>query len=215
MRALRRVSLSLIALLFLGCTGSEKVATTSGNSPHSVAGQVMRGGQPVSGVTVTFLGADAPPAVTSETSGNFSQSRFPPGNYTIQLSDGVHDFYYQGQLSAPNITVDSSRTGLLFEAVPRGSRVDLLSPNGGGNALLSGQDVTVTFRVTGSPGDVYVIDHLRDDSSNFEQSLIKIDPLTGNRGSVRRHSFSSWRSRAGCGSVPPIVNSQYLTSLVV
>ena len=90
-----------LLLAVWGCSSS--VDTSPGVAPFSIEGVITKQGVPVPGVTVSFVGQSAPGGVVTDGNGRFRQTGFRAGTYTVQPSDGTHDFYYGGVLTNPSI----------------------------------------------------------------------------------------------------------------
>jgi hypothetical protein len=144
---------------------------------------------PLAGGTVHFEGLDAPASVVTDGSGRFVRDRFPAGSYRVRPEDGLHDFYFDGELGEPVFDVADDVLDCDFDAAPLGARVDILSPNGA-DVVYSGASLTITFRVTGDPGPQIALSY-RSSPGGQWQPIETFDlpaPSVGDVAQWREHS---------------------------
>ncbi|HTL51768.1 MAG TPA: carboxypeptidase-like regulatory domain-containing protein, partial [Planctomycetota bacterium] len=140
---------AVCAALILGVVGCFQVRTakkSAGNAPYSISGHVQRGNTGgLGGVLFLFTGTGAPPSVAStNAAGNYTQGRFPAGTFIVRpIPTAAFEFIPTERA----VNVNNAMTNVNFEAIPTGSSVTLLSPNGG-EAFATGTTVNINWTTT-------------------------------------------------------------------
>ncbi|MGH7145740.1 MAG: Kelch repeat-containing protein [Planctomycetota bacterium] len=164
---IRISSLKYPATVSVNATAFNVLAT------YSISGNIKAAGAGLANVTVSFVGTNAPAAVTTDASGNFTQSSFPNGSYTVTPSLSGYIF---SPVSLNPTVAGGPVTGQDFTAQPSNATITLIAPQNTAEVMPS-QATNILFNTTGLAGTNVNIDYSLDDGATW-LSIVAAQAIT-------------------------------------